>query len=66
MDDQLSRCLVAEQEGWGYVVQDRTKKHIQQGIEKLLNHSTESKHQQHPNGADDLSKKLGPRLGVAD
>jgi UDP-N-acetylglucosamine--N-acetylmuramyl-(pentapeptide) pyrophosphoryl-undecaprenol N-acetylglucosamine transferase len=66
MDDQLSRCLVAEQEGWGYVVQDRTKKHIQQGIEKLLNHSTESKHQQHPNGADDLSKKLVPSLGVAD
>ena len=66
MDDQLARCLVAEEEGWGYVVQNRTKQQIQQGIKKLLNHSPKSKPQQEINGADKLCQQLFEILEVAN
>ncbi len=36
MDDQLARCKVAEEEGWGIVIENRTKENITQSIEKLL------------------------------
>ena len=36
MDNQLARCRIAENEGWGYVVKERTQKSIQEGIEILL------------------------------
>ena len=66
MDDQLARCLVAEEEGWGYVVQNRTKQQIQQGIKKLMNHSSESKPQQNINGADKLCQQLLEILEVVN
>ena len=66
MDDQLARCLVAEEEGWGYVVQNRTKQHIQLGIKKLFNHSSKSKPQQEINGADKLCQQLFEILEVAN
>ena len=37
MDDQLARCKVAEEEGWGYVVKERTQDSIREGVKKLLN-----------------------------
>ena len=36
MDDQLARCKVAEQEGWGHVVEKRNQLSISKGIEKLF------------------------------
>jgi hypothetical protein len=35
MDDQLARCKVAEREGWGLVVEERTKENIRSSIEAL-------------------------------
>lgn len=66
MDDQLARCRVAEKEGWGYVVQNRTKQQIQQGIEKLLNHTSKQEPREYVNGADELSGKLISQIGVID
>jgi len=63
MDDQLARCLVAEDEGWGYVVKNRTEESIRIGIEKLLNHSSSSTTQQFANGADVLAENLHSKLG---
>jgi len=63
MDDQLARCLVAEDEGWGYVVKNRTEDSIRIGIEKLLNHSSSSTTQQSANGADVLAENLHSKLG---
>ncbi len=37
MDDQLARCKVAEEEGWGYVVKERTQDSIHEGVKELLN-----------------------------
>ena len=36
MDDQLARCKVAEEEGWGLVLENRTGKEITHAIEHLL------------------------------
>jgi UDP:flavonoid glycosyltransferase YjiC (YdhE family) len=35
MDDQLARCKVAEEEGWGIVIEIRTKSSIMNGVQKL-------------------------------
>ena len=35
MDDQLARCQVAEKEGWGLVVKNRTEKTIHIGIQHI-------------------------------
>lgn len=37
MDDQLARCKVAEEEGWGHVVKERTQDSIHEGVKELLN-----------------------------
>ena len=37
MDDQFARCKLAEEEGWGYVVKERTQDSIREGVKKLLN-----------------------------
>ena len=64
MDDQLARCLVAEDEGWGYVVEKRTPQSIGDGIQKLLNHSGAKKVEMNENGAATLSKALCGKLRV--
>mgnify|MGYP001181239636 CR=1 FL=1 len=64
MDDQLSRCMVSEKEGWGYVVKNRTKEHIQDGVNRLLKHSFRSEAVMETNGADDLAHQLLNRLEV--
>jgi hypothetical protein len=64
MDDQLARCMVAEEEGWGYVVENRTQENIQSGIQKLLNHSGQGTPIMGENGAETLSKALSARLEV--
>ncbi|MEC7272554.1 MAG: hypothetical protein VXV85_02790 [Candidatus Thermoplasmatota archaeon] len=64
MDDQLARCKVAEEEGWGYVVKERTQDSIREGVEKLLNldkgkFSTASK-----TNLDDLIKLLLDKISM--
>jgi len=63
MDDQLARCRIAEQEGWGYVVKERTQKTIQEGIGKLLDHSIPITKPDFTDGSDILSEKLINELG---
>ena len=36
MDDQLSRCLIAEEEGWGSVIRERNQHNIRERIVGLL------------------------------
>jgi UDP:flavonoid glycosyltransferase YjiC (YdhE family) len=66
MDDQLARCLVAEAEGWGYVVENRTEESIRIGIEKLLNHPQVQLTNAGNNGADSLTLELINRLEAWD
>ena len=66
MDDQLARCLVAEAEGWGYVVEKRTEESIRIGIEKLLNHPQVQLTNARNNGADSLTLELINRLEAWD
>ena len=35
MDDQLARCLIAEKEWWGFVVNERNEVTIQEGDSKF-------------------------------
>jgi len=66
MDDQLARCQIAEEEGWGYVVKERTPQNIQKGIVKLLGHSRNVNLTIQANGAEELSKQLLARMKVVD
>ena len=63
MDDQLARCKVAEEEGWGFVVEDRTQKSIQEGIEMLLNESISREDSHIANGSYTICEKLLNKLG---
>ena len=58
MDDQLARCRVAEQEGWGLVAtEDRTS--INKDVQKLLkmNVSNIDEHDTE-NGADQIAEMV--------
>ena len=54
MDDQLSRCRIAEDEGWGLVVSQS----FDESISRLLNLEVKSSIDFPDNGADILAKKL--------
>ena len=62
MDDQLSRCLEAEKEGWGIVNQDRAKSGIEKDINKMFELSNQEIGQIIPNGADEISQSLSELL----
>lgn len=64
MDDQLARCLLAEEEGWGYVVEKRTQQNIGVGVGKLLQHRGAERHPLKENGAETLSMNLLAKLEV--
>ena len=66
MDNQLARCRIAENEGWGYVVKERTQKSIQEGIANLLAHEQNCNTLVQANGADELCKQLISQLEVVD
>ena len=66
MDDQLARCLIAEKEGWGFVVKERNETTIQEGIRNLLEHQPKNISSEHINGADELCQKLITRIEVID
>lgn len=62
MDDQLSRCLEAEKEGWGVVNQDRAKSGIKKDINKMFELSNREIEEIVPNGADEISHRLSEIL----
>ena len=66
MDDQLARCLIAEKEGWGFVVKERNEVTIQEGIQNLLEHQPKNIPSEHINGADELCQQLICRIEVID
>ena len=58
MDDQLARCKIAEEEGWGIVVPNRSRDSIEKSIQSLLEKDYRSEYATYENGASLLSKKL--------
>ena len=62
MDDQLSRCLEAEKEGWGIVNQDRAKSEINKDVNKMFELSNQEVEGNIPNGADEISQRLSQML----
>ena len=59
MDDQLARCKISEEEGWGIVINERTQAAIKKGCDSLM--LKEEMHQRQIvqiNGADELTDLL--------
>ena len=63
MDDQLARCKVAEEEGWGKVLEIRKESLIQSSIEDLLNRIGEVEQLTGESGAWDLARVLLTKMG---
>ncbi len=64
MDDQLARCKVAEEEGWGYVVKERTQDSIREGVKKLLNLDKGKSFTASKTNLDDLIKLLLHKISM--
>jgi len=64
MDDQLARCKVAEEEGWGYVVKERTQDSIREGVKKLLNLDKGKSLTTPKTNLDDLIKLLFHKINM--
>ena len=58
MDDQLARCKVAENEGWGKVIVDRTPSAISNGVKHLLSMERHSSRNNASIGALELYQKI--------
>ncbi len=58
MDDQLARCKVAEEEGWGIVLEIRNNKTIKQACKLLSSLVGINEVNESPNGANTLSENL--------
>lgn len=58
MDDQLARCLVAEEEGWGIVLKSRSISSIGQSCERLIDMIGDVEFRDCENGANSLASRL--------
>ena len=58
MDDQLARCMVSVEEGWGQVLENRDEKTIPAAIDDLLSRSGKSEPLDVESGAIPLAKQL--------
>lgn len=58
MDDQLSRCKIAEEEGWGIVVKTRTMESIDKSCTQLLKLIVKKKIIGKENGSSELARIL--------
>ena len=58
MDDQLARCKVAEAEGWGKVIVDRTPSAISDGINHLLSMERQASSNNTSIGATEVYQKI--------
>ena len=61
MDDQLARCNIAAEEGWGFVVVERNRKSIAEGVSKLLQKTRMKSSDFERSGAWELAEKLVKR-----
>ena len=61
MDDQLARCMVSVEEGWGQVLEKRDEKTITAAIDELLSRSGKSSPLDVESGAIPLAKQLTSR-----
>ena len=62
MDDQLARCKVAEEEGWGIVLKNRTRDTIDNAILELLSTLSKARPLGCESGAWGLAKQLSSKL----
>lgn len=58
MDDQLARCNIAVEEGWGIVVEERNEKTIAEGVNMLLGKTRGQQNEFEASGAWDLAEKI--------
>lgn len=58
MDDQLARCNIAQTEGWGLVLEERTEANIARSVEALLGLEVSHERPELTNGADELATLL--------
>ena len=61
MDDQLARCKVAEKEGWGYVLEERSAENIESAIGDILEKAGESTPLDEESGSIPLAQQLVSR-----
>lgn len=62
MDDQLARCKVAEEEGWGLVLETRTAPKIQKSCSELVQMTNHEHNMSAENGAQTLAILLSKEL----
>ena len=62
MDDQLARCNVAVEEGWGSVLVHRDKNNIDGSVNELINNIGLIKHKHHLTNFDRIIVELSERL----
>jgi hypothetical protein len=62
IDDQLARCNVAVTEGWGSVLETRSKESITQAVDKLLSNIGTIEGSSFESGAWPLARQLASRL----
>jgi len=62
MDDQLARCKVAEEEGWGIVVKNRSLKTIHLATQQLLGTLSKITPHRVESGAWDLANQLKSKM----
>ena len=62
MDDQLARCKVAEEEGWGIVVKNRSLKTIHLATQQLLGTLSKTAPHRIESGAWDLANQLKSKM----
>ena len=62
MDDQLARCKVAEEEGWGSVLNPRNRNNIKLAVEELLDRIGSETKNEVESGAWELARILSERL----
>ena len=58
MDDQLARCNIAVEEGWGIVVEERNEKTIAEGVNMLLEKTRDQQNEFEASGAWILAEKI--------
>jgi len=61
MDDQLGRCMVSTEEGWGQVLEQRNKSSISEAIDSLIQRAGKAEPLDVESGAIQLAKELVKR-----
>ena len=64
MDNQLARCKVAEEEGWGIVLKHRTQKAIIQCTNQLIKSLPLVNNNAEKSGAWELAEVLNSKMEV--